>query len=407
MRDRSLPACIQKAEKHMENFDFFKKFRIGTYYLQDNARDEIHVKELAECGIDVVFEMDQDIQALELFSKYGVKAVVGGVLPGWFGGDGANAGSLHKTYSEKDYQEKARSVAEHPAVVGVSIGDEPSALDLPYFGRIVELIKPQLPEKLLYLNLYPSYGMLAESGEIQAEKELGTPIYAEYLRSYCESLRLPYLSFDHYVYSSSQAAFLNDLNDAASCCREHGRRLWVVLQVNSKDQGVYLSENQLRHQAFCALAHGASMITWACYSAGWWYHHVLDANGDKTEQYQKLKNVNREVRVFGTECEGYCWIRSELTCSGASSSIGPFEKLCSQNGALLGVFEGSDGGEGVMCVPLDPEDGDNVIRLQYRGSKPLFCLTHRGKKRIVPSVSQECRITLKGNESCFFFTEAD
>ena len=65
---------------------FLKTFHIGTYYLQKNARSERHIKDLRDCGIDLVLGMDDDKNALELFQKYGIHAVLGGIVPGWFGG---------------------------------------------------------------------------------------------------------------------------------------------------------------------------------------------------------------------------------------------------------------------------------------------------------------------------------
>ena len=35
------------------NMDFFKQFHIGTYYLQENARTEKHIKELAGRAIEI------------------------------------------------------------------------------------------------------------------------------------------------------------------------------------------------------------------------------------------------------------------------------------------------------------------------------------------------------------------
>ena len=83
--------------------NFFNKFHIGAYYLQKNARDEKHVADMKDCGIDLVFGIDNDKLLLELFQKYGIQAVVSGIVPGWFGGDGSNAGTLSKTRKREDY----------------------------------------------------------------------------------------------------------------------------------------------------------------------------------------------------------------------------------------------------------------------------------------------------------------
>jgi len=74
--------------------------------------------------------------------------------------------------------------------------------------------------------------------------------------------------------------------------------MWIVLQVNSNRPEQWITENELRFQAYTAMAFGAENIIWACYTAGWWYNQVLDGAGEKTEQYDKLKTVNGEIRTL-------------------------------------------------------------------------------------------------------------
>ena len=47
------------------------KINIGTYYLAPYAYSEEHVKELAECGIDMVVNMRHVPEVLDWFYKYG------------------------------------------------------------------------------------------------------------------------------------------------------------------------------------------------------------------------------------------------------------------------------------------------------------------------------------------------
>lgn len=75
--------------------------------------------------------------------------------------------------------------------------------------------------------------------------------------------------------------------------------MWMVLQVNSHQPDRWISEKQLQFQANCALAFGARTIIWACYCAGWWYNHVLDKQGNKTQQYDKLRRVNARLHAIG------------------------------------------------------------------------------------------------------------
>ena len=57
------------------------KLNIGAYFLAPYARDERHVREVAECGIDFIVCMENDRTALDLMYRYGVGAIVTQVLP--------------------------------------------------------------------------------------------------------------------------------------------------------------------------------------------------------------------------------------------------------------------------------------------------------------------------------------
>ena len=181
------------------------KINIGTYYLAAYASTEEHVKELAECGIDMVVNMRYDLPALDLFSKYGVGAIVTGVLPGWFGGNGSNAGTMKDTNPIEKYDLAAATFKDHPAIWGIDTGDEPSALDFPHYGEIFEHVRNGFKEQFPYLNIYPSYAVKGSNTEQEILEQLGTEDYKTYIQSFCENVESDYICFDyyqHFCYSS-------------------------------------------------------------------------------------------------------------------------------------------------------------------------------------------------------------
>jgi len=311
---------------------------IGAYHLQKNARDEEHIKDIKDCGIDFIIGMEKDTAALDLFEKYGLGAIVSGAVPGWWGGFGENCGKLRDTNPLSKYEEYAARFVDHPAITGLCIGDEPSVLDLPYFGEVVEKMKELFPDKLPYLNLYPGYGVEFDTRRdfTAAEKQIGVSDFSEYFAEYCKSVPLPYLSFDHYVYSSCRECFESDLSSASWACREYDRELWVVLQVNSKEPNVCLSENMLRYQAFTAMAYGADRITWACCSGGWWHNNLLDPEGRWTEQYEKLKRVNREIKRIGERYVNYRNKATTVSFFGVPVNCTAFKSVTTGDHAVIG-----------------------------------------------------------------------
>lgn len=272
------------------------RLNIGTYILQPYARSESHIKDLSECGIDFVVCMENDREALDLFSKYGVGAIVSGVLPGWWGGDGDNAGKLQETNPLSKYIQAAGEFEDHPAIWGIDIGDEPSALDFPYYGEVYATVDSLFPNQFPYLNLYPNYASVSQNTGEQTVNQLGTPTYDEHIQEYVRNVNSDYICYDFYCYSINIPKAYQNLIVVADACRKNERSMWIILQVNSNVEDKWISLDQLRFQAWTAMAFGVENITWACYTAGWWNNQVVDANGQKTEQYPKLKQINTEIR---------------------------------------------------------------------------------------------------------------
>jgi len=381
---------------------YFHKFHIGTYYLQPNARTERHVKELSACGIDFVIGMENDKEILDLFKQYHVGAIVSGVVPGWFGGRGENAGQMATLNPKERYLEGMTAFCDHPAIIGIDVGDEPSGLDFPYYAEILKLVREKLPNKIPYLNLYPSYGISSDSDKMQIDQELGKTTYREYLSEYCENIDLPYLSFDHYLYASNRERFFSDLFEAASACKRYHKKLWVVLQVNSREKDVFIREDQLCDQAFSALAFGVSAITWACYSGGWWYNHVLDAEGNRTKQYEKLKRVNEKLQNLTEAYIDYRWIDTEFLDQESGTSFGPFGSIQSSQKAMLGKFDRADGSKAIYYYPMDCEDADDsLLQFTVDDHKSVYCYTVDGPKEIFSDENDVYTARLRYMEACF------
>ena len=295
----STAQCVEHA--HMDR----TRLNIGAYTLRETSRTEQHIRDIAECGIDFMVCVPPDRAMLDLFQKYGVGAVVTGVLPGWWGGDGKDAGKLQEINPLEKYVEAAQEFQDHPAIWGIDIGDEPSALDFPYYGKVFTCVDKNFPNQFPYLNLYPNYASVSENNATQTVNQLGTPTYAEHIEKYCENVPADYICYDYYLYSAGVQRHYENLRIVANACRSTGRSLWIVLQVNSKDKTKWITTNQLRFQANSALAFGAENIIWACYSRAWWFNQVLTDEGEKTQQYDKLKQVNAEIHAIGDEYMRY------------------------------------------------------------------------------------------------------
>ena len=376
------------------------RLNIGVYHLREYARTEQHIKDLSDCGIDFVICLDNDRPTLDLFAKYGIGAIVSGVVPGWWGGDGYNAGTMAAANPLPVYDDCAAKFADHPAIWGIDIGDEPSALDFPHYGKVYDRVNILFPKQFPYLNLYPNYASVAENNAQQTVNQLGTATYAEHIEQYCRYVPADYLCYDFYLYAINVPKAYENLRVVADACT--GRSMWIVLQVNSNREAEWIPENGLRFQAYTAMAFGAENITWACYTAGWWHNQVLDDRGEKTEQYDKLKAVNAEIRTIGEDFmkyrrvsthfvgfDGTDWLNGVEQNAISSLNTGVFLDVTADDPVVIGqmVSRNNDGSYALMAAsagdPYDRNpgnvkitfrcDGRTVTALGGSGKLPVTC----------------------------------
>jgi len=350
------------------------ELNIGTYYFKREAWTEKNVRELAECGIDFVAGMENSPEILDLFYRYGIGAVVSGVVPGWFGGDGTNAGTMADSRPLSLYREAAERFTDHPAIWGIDAGDEPSSRDFVHYGKVTEEIARLFPGKFPYLNLYPNYAVVPENTAVQREAQLGCATYAEYVRRFTEHVPLDYFCFDYYLCEADAAGAWESMRSAAEACRASGRSMWTVLQVNSQDPLRWTSADQLRHQAYLAMAFGAEVILWACYSGGWWHNPVLDKTGVKTEQYEKLKAVNAEIHRIGEEYMRYRWQASRVCADSPAEAERVFGTAECAARQEAGVFCGvhAEDGRPLLMGHMLSRTGDGGEALMICAAREMF-----------------------------------
>ncbi len=331
---------------------------IGAYCLQKNARTEEHVKAIRDCGVDFIIGVPvADRDTLDLFAKHGVGAIANGVVPGWWGSDGQNAGKLREKNPPEKYSERAAAFQDHPAIWAIDIGDEPSARDFPYYGDVVRQLGREIPGMPLYLNLYPNYASVSQNSSAQTTGQLGTPSYREYIESYCSNVPLDYLSYDFYPYMGVPAAtdgfisrMYGNFIDAQQACVKTGRSFWYIPQVNSRPGIDFTTDNQLRFQAYAAMSFGAEAITWACWCKGWWVNNILDSDGKQTEQYEKLRRVNAELKAVGPEYMKFRNFATHFVGFTAQSPQRPGRNVRTVGSLESGPFKGLHAAEGGRLI---------------------------------------------------------
>ena len=413
-REQARP-MVKAAASRMDR----SRLNIGAYILQPYARTEQHVSDIHDCGIDFMTSVSNDKRLLDLFEKYHIGAVVNGVVPGWWGGDGDNAGQLSRKNPPAAYERAAARFNDHPAVWGIDIGDEPSALDFPYYGKVFEQVDTLFPNQFPYLNLYPNYASVSQNTSEQTVNQLGTPTYQQHIAEYVRNVPSDYICYDFYLYTAGIPKAYENLRIVADACLGAGRSMWIVLQVNSRDEDKWISENELRFQAYTAMAFGTENIIWACWTAGWWNNNVLDKQGRKTEQYDKLRRVNEEIHRLGADYMRYRRVRTDFVSFDgtryldgvrqepvAALSNGVFTDLHTLDHSPLVagtmVARDASGGQAVfVCAADDPYDQQPASHTLSFHTAGRRVVAHGTKGEVAVTIDDNgtCRLTLPSNQA--------
>ena len=277
-----------------------KNLYIGAYILNKHARTKKHIRQIKKAKIDFMVSIDyKDKATLDLLEKYQIGAIVNGVFPSWWGSDGEKSGQMALDNPIENYEKCIKAYKPHNAVWGVDIGDEISCMDFEYVNTILKTYGGFFQDKMMYMNLYPNYGVRINVTEDERKKQWGCSSYKEYIEKYCKEISLPYICFDHYPYCHNNLSMLiENLECVKQIADKYGKQVYLVAQSSSYDKEVFLNCTQLRTQAYIALAFDVKTIMWACYSAGWWHNHIVDERGNTTGLYADIVKVNREIKRF-------------------------------------------------------------------------------------------------------------
>ena len=375
-------------------------FMIGAGGFSEAVCNETGVRDLKAFGADYARCVKiGDRATLDLFERQGLKAVVKGVVPGWWGGKTEWAGLMHEKRPLKVYAKAKEKFVPHPAIMQIDIGDEPSKSDFRHYAKIVEYLDNELPGADFALNLFPSYGSHIARTPEERRKQLGTDSYADYIRSFCEQFpTMKEISIDFYPYSAPAAEVgryllmrLADLAVVSRACREYGRRMAFCLQANSLFKELEMDLPRHRYQAFTALAFGTRRMVWECYTPSWWENNILEKDGSKTPRWERVRTVNGELhaltkdfarfRSIGTRLIGFS--PEELKVLGDAPDVRwrdatAVRKVACDGKIVEGEFAADDGsGDTAVLVAAawDPEGkapGVKQLRFRANGSVRVY-----------------------------------
>ena len=359
-----------------------KNLYIGAYILNKCARTRKHIRQIKKANIDFMVSIDyNDKNTLDLFEKYSLGAIVNSVFPSWWGSDGENSGQMSDVNPIEAYKKSIANYQPHNAVWGIDIGDEISAKDFKHINTVYEAHKNFFEDKIMYTNLYPNYGVNFNSAQTERQKQWGCNTYKDYIEKYCKEVSLPYICFDHYPYCHNNILmFIENLECVKEAAEKYCKSVYVVAQSSSYSKDVFITRSLLRKQIYIALGFNVKVIMWACYSAGWWYNHILDENGNKTKLYKDIKAVNTEAKKFFKEISQYKCHNSHILNSNTriSTEFSVAESIETKDDNLFLVCEAqslqSEKMNAVYIVNISENESDGKIILKCKNKLKVFTM---------------------------------
>ena len=238
----------------------------------------------------------------------------------------------------------ARSLMNHPALMGYFVEDEPEISDFSKWADIVSLIQSVDTKHICYINLYPNWAW----GKVEK--------YESNVNSYLEAVPTQILSFDNYPLVSLDGApnslrydWYHNLEVIMAASKARNIPFWAFARVNSKDweydgQAITYpmpTTQELRAQMFTNLAYGAQCLQYFTYWG-------IETNTGRTRAYDRVKTVNQDIQALAPVFLG-CNVISvghtgELPVGTKALGQLPsvFSKLETSSGAVVSHIENGD-----------------------------------------------------------------
>ena len=146
------------------------------------------------------------------------------------------------------------------------------------------------------MNLLPDYA---------TSEVYGTETYEEYVESFAKTVSPDYLCTDYYAFTVAgrRNSYAYTLGTIKNVAEEYDLETRLIVLCSKHGIYDYLTYEELSWQANLSLLYGAKQLSWYTYA-----HpetdpsssaEMIDVNGEKTQHYYDIKEINADVRVLG------------------------------------------------------------------------------------------------------------
>jgi len=280
----------------MEQFDI-------TYYYGPQGQDlcnEEYIKKIAECGFTSIpvegYDPTINKTALEYLRKYGM------TCSGLKDNRLIHAQTLTSqaeidalvTETVNDYKDYLDVIKEW------WIRDEPCATDFPALARVVDALRRIDPEREVMINLFPTYAN---------EKQLGTKTYQEHLDQFIETVKPPYLSYDHYHFqkTATRKGFFENIEIIRDTAIANEIDPMLIILLTEHMSYADLTKYQIEWEVNMCLTYGMKRISYFTYWLGaellaeGWSNACMDTTGKVYQHYYDVQEINKWLLPLGNE----------------------------------------------------------------------------------------------------------
>lgn len=200
---------------------------------------------------------------------------------------------------QSDPEKTVKRFMQHPATAGYYLTDEPSAKMFEELGKWASRIQAVDNQHYCYLNVFPNYAV---------PEQLGTDTYQQYVNAFIKHVPVPFISFDHYPVIEAQGIrslrkeWYENLEIVATASAKANKPFWAFALSVAHATYPIPTLAELRLQVFSNLAYGAQGMQYFTYwtpknKSQYAYHHgPIDDNKKKTDVYEMLSMLNREIQ---------------------------------------------------------------------------------------------------------------
>jgi hypothetical protein len=284
--------------------------------------------------------------------------------------------NVDKQQARSNVTELVARTAQHPAVFGYYLRDEPSAAMFPGLATVADLFRELAPTKWAYINLFPDYA---------DNSQLGTTNYSEYLERMITTCHPSIISYDNYSLmddGSVRDNFWSNLEAVRAAARKYRIDFWNIMLSVAHFNYREPTFADFRFQVYVTLAYGGRGLSYFTYFApavGNYRLAPIDQFGNETPNWHYLQNVNLQVQKLAptllqlTSDSVYHFGKVPSGCKGPPSNA--LVKSISGD-VLVGEFTHRDGSRFVMVVNKD--------LAKSRPCWPQFRVTPRRLQHVSP-----------------------